>query len=113
MVYTMRIYKFIISLIPIFAVACSTSSATGDADENAVKQSIGDALKKSSSVSDMEAFLHKNGFEYSTDTNAKEIHAIKRNVRKQNVTSKSISVKFTFQDGKITYFSTEVLFTGP
>ena len=104
----------LLASVSILLGACDASApAGGDPDENAVKSAIESALKKSDRIVDIEVFLKANGFEYSILAESGEIVSIKRNVRKMNVVSKSMSAKFTFHDGKITGFSTEVTRTGP
>jgi PBP1b-binding outer membrane lipoprotein LpoB len=108
-----EITKIPLATLAIFFCACTASTSSGDPDETSVKTAIENTLKKSDRVADVEIFLKTNGFEYSVYAKSEEIEAIKRDVRKQNVVSKNVSVKFTLHDGKITGFSTRVIWTGP
>lgn len=105
--------KILLASVSVLFGACTDSTSTSDPDETSIKAAIENTLKNSDRVTDVETFLKTNGFEYSLDAKIEEIQAIKRDVGKANVVSKSVSVKFSFHDEKITGYTTRVIWTGP
>ena len=94
--------------------ACSPAPTSERIDlDEAVQVSMGSELRLGGDLANVEAFLKANGYEYSVDSNAGVIRAIKRNVAKGGFVTKSISVIFKIKDGKCESYETSVAYTGP
>ena len=94
---------------------CSGDGAANgpDPDEARLKKDIEAQLPRGSDVPKIESFLKANGFEYSVGSPTGTIHAIRRNVAKRGMVSKSVRVEFSTTDGKLDSYKTDVVYTGP